>query len=191
MSYLDQTQVITRTRRYQIREYRIQRLGFSICTHLGVEDFDLSVQFVGDTTMRRLNREFRGKDKTTDVLSFPQVVWPQPGRVKASTSQLRPSPVRGSGKDPSPILREPLGDLVISLAVAERNARMIGQPLDREVCFLLIHGILHLCGHDHMIPHEERVMLRCQKRLMTLLGDDTPKNALWRGCVQPIKRKST
>ena len=86
--------------------------------------------------------------------------------------------------------REPLGDLVIALDVAAENAQNIGQSLDREVCFLLVHGILHLCGHDHIKKTEEKLMLACQRRLMKILGEDSPKKALWRGCVQLAKRTS-
>lgn len=75
-----------------------------------------------------------------------------------------------------------LGDLVISPVDAWRNAQDIGQGLDREVAFLIVHGILHLCGHDHKHPEEESIMKHQQKLLMkTLEMKDDP---LWQDCVR-------
>lgn len=72
--------------------------------------------------MKRLNRKFRGKNKTTDVLSFPA----EPG--------------------PGPAV---LGDVVVSVPAARRQAALAGWSLEKESLFLVIHGILHLLGHDH------------------------------------------
>ena len=86
-------------------------------------DFDsVGVRFAGDLTVRRLNRDFRGQDKTTDVLSFPG--------------------------DESPEGRH-LGDIVISVPTAERQAAGRGAVLEQEVKLLLLHGVLHCLGHDH------------------------------------------
>lgn len=190
MKYLHQTQVITRLRRYKVLEPRIQKICWTICTHLGVADYDLAVQFVGVKAIQRLNKDFRSKDKPTDVLSFPQILWAKPKSVRTSAPALKKR-AHTSKLSQDLLPREPLGDLVIALDVAAKNAQQIGQSLDREVCFLLVHGILHLCGHDHMRREDEKLMLTCQRRLMKILGDDSPKKALWQGCVQPAKRTST
>ena len=76
--------------------------------------------------MRTLNRRYRRKDRTTDVLSFPFREGPYPD-------------VSGLA----------LGDIVISLPAAERQAREAGDPLQRELDRLLVHGLLHLLGYDH------------------------------------------
>lgn len=190
MNHFYQTQVVNRSRRYKVLEKRIQKMCWTICSYLGVGDYDLAVQFVGKKAIQRLNKDFRGKDKPTDVLSFPQVLWTKPKSVRTRISESldRPSVSHKSPEDLLP--REPLGDLVISLDLAAENAKSIGHSLDREVCFLLVHGILHLCGHDHMKKQEEKRMLSCQRRLMKLLGEDSPKKALWRGCVKLAKRTS-
>jgi probable rRNA maturation factor len=86
----------------------------------------VDVLLAGDRTLRRLNREFGGKDKATDVLSFP---------AGAST-------VFFGG-------RELAGDLAISLETAERQARAYGHTLEDEVKVLMLHGVLHLAGMDH------------------------------------------
>lgn len=71
-----------------------------------------------------------------------------------------------------------LGDLVISLEDAARNANDIGHSLDREAGFLIVHGILHLCGHDHMEPAEEELMTSMQRSLMDRMNAEfTPP--LW------------
>ena len=70
------------------------------------------------------------------------------------------------------------GDVVICVAMAAKNAVRLGQSLGREVCFLLVHGILHLCGYDHRQPQEEAVMLAEQRRIMSKLDA-----GVWRTCV--------
>lgn len=82
----------------------------------------LGVRFAGDRAVRRMNRDFRGKDKPTDVLSFPG--------------------------EPSPEGRH-LGDIVISIPTARRQAAERGASLEEEVRLLLLHGVLHCLGHDH------------------------------------------
>jgi probable rRNA maturation factor len=83
------------------------------------------VVFTDDTEMRRMNRKHRGKDKTTDVLSFPL-------------------------DDTTPLLQTRLlGDLVISVPTAQKQAKEYGVPLREELLRLLIHGFLHLLGYDH------------------------------------------
>ena len=93
---------------------------------LGLPDAELSVLFIGDRAMRTLNNTYRGKDATTDVLSF----------------SLREGAFPG-------IQPEMLGDIVISLPVAERQARAAGHSTLRELERLLVHGLLHLLGYDH------------------------------------------
>lgn len=166
------TTVACRTRAYRIDEDKIRRLAAFICARLGVLGQGLSVSLVGSTTIRRLNRDFRGIDKKTDVLSFPQKQW-----TSAARFVQRPKPKRRAAHD------DLLGDVVISLPEAERNAKGIGQALDREVCFLMVHGILHLCGHDHMKPAEERRMIDVQRRLMTALAA-AKGGPLWRASVR-------
>lgn len=99
----------------------------------------LGIRFAGDRTVRRLNRDFRGQDKTTDVLSFPG--------------------------EPSPEGRH-LGDIVISVPTAERQAADRGARLEDEVRLLLLHGVLHCLGHDHETDagEMERLETRLRRR---------------------------
>ncbi len=93
---------------------------------LGLPEAELSILFVGDHAMRSLNRKYRGKDRTTDVLSFP----------------MREGPF-------SSVQPRILGDIVISIPTAVHQAQKAASPLSREIDRLLVHGLLHLVGHDH------------------------------------------
>ncbi len=86
---------------------------------------EFSIAFVSDDRMRQLNEMFRGKDSTTDVLSFPH----------------EPDPF-----DPD---KDNLGDIVISVEQAQRQAIENGLTLEAEIKQLILHGLLHLCGYDH------------------------------------------
>ena len=103
---------------------------------LALEDCELSLMLVGDGAIRRLNRKFREKDQATDVLSFPQME--RAGQAR----QIR----RAAIADGPPI---PLGDIVISIDTARRQARELGLGTSARIRTLLIHGMLHLQGYDH------------------------------------------
>lgn len=142
---------------------------------LGVEGYEVAIEFVGQGRMRTINRTFRGHDKSTDVLSFPQQTWKT--SLKSGTRRRTLRVKKGiPGISPS------LGDVIISLPDAKQNARSIGQGLDREVGFLLVHGVLHLCGHDHIKKTDERRMLSEQRRLMNQITGSSP-SPLWHLCV--------
>ena len=96
----------------------------------------VGVRFAGDRTVQRLNRDFRGQDQATDVLSFPGIESPE-GRH--------------------------LGDIVISVSTAERQATRRGAALEEEVKLLLLHGVLHCLGYDHETDRGE--MERLEGRL--------------------------
>ena len=100
-------------------------------------DASLSVAFVSDARMRELNGRYRGKARTTDVLSFGQ---PLPARAKGAAA------VPLLARDPDGTLD--LGDVLISADQAARQARRRGHALDREVAFLAAHGALHLLGFE-------------------------------------------
>ncbi len=109
---------------------------------IGERQAALSLSLVGDDAIRALNAQYRGKDAATDVLSFPLDGEPAP----AASERL-------------------LGDVVISIDTARRQADAYDAPLQREIYRLLIHGLLHLKGHDHEAAAERRVMRREERRL--------------------------
>jgi probable rRNA maturation factor len=112
-------------------------------------DAGISLTLVDDAEIRVLNREHRGKDKPTDVLSFPL--------------------------EPEPFSHERLlGDIVISIDTARRQAAAYDAPLQRELERLMIHGLLHVLGHDHMESDERAVMEAEERRLAEAIGMPWP-----------------
>ena len=96
-----------------------------------------SVAFISDRRMKELNGFFRGKDSTTDVLSFPH----EPDEFEA---------VRNPDQQPSEAeTQNYLGDIVISVEQADRQAKENKLTLENEIQQLILHGLLHLCGYDH------------------------------------------
>ena len=111
---------------------------------------DLNICFVDDGAMRRINAAFRGKDQATDVLSFP---WGEPhgsGRAAGPPKRPRRAPRRlASLPRAGAEFAEFLGDIVISVETARRNARAEGHSTLNEIRWLILHGVLHLLGYDH------------------------------------------
>jgi rRNA maturation RNase YbeY len=123
---------------------------------LDLAERELSILLTDEGEMQELNRAYRGKDRPTDVLSFSQSEGPAVPR-----SSL-------------------LGDLVLCPPVAERQAKERGHPTAHELDILLVHGLLHLLGHDHeRVPRKKReAMFEEQARLVALLSAPRPK-ARW------------
>lgn len=103
-----------------------------------------SVAFVSDRRMKELNKFFRGKDSTTDVLSFPH----EPDEFDPDISNL--------------------GDIVVSVEQAQKQAKENGLTLEHEIKQLILHGLLHLCGYDHETDNGE--MDRRELKLREKLG---------------------
>jgi probable rRNA maturation factor len=99
---------------------------------------EISVLLTTDAEIRRLNREFRHKDKATDVLSFPALTHPSERGEHGGGTQ-------GDGTQKPQMA----GDLAISVETAARQAREAGHALHAELEVLLLHGVLHLAGYDH------------------------------------------
>lgn len=163
---------------FRIDPSKVDFLARIICMGLGVESLELSWDFVDDEAMQALNRHYRDKNRSTDVLSFPQQEWEEALEFIAPDWPLPDAAPLDEELPP-----ETLGDVVISPNVALKNARSIGHSLDREVCFLLVHGILHLCGHDHLEASEEERMTTQQQAIMKYLEavDGAP---LWTHCAR-------
>jgi probable rRNA maturation factor len=106
------------------------------------------VLITDDEAVRRLNAEYAGEDETTDVLAF----------------SLREGEVFVS---PDGVMR--LGEVIISYPTASRQAAEAGRLVDEEMAHLLVHGILHLLGYDHVEPEEERVMRGREAELLASL----------------------
>jgi probable rRNA maturation factor len=124
-------EVLNRQRQCAVDKIAVARLSREVLDRIGREAATLTITFVRDRRMRRLNRDYRGLDKATDVLSF----------AYHETEDHNES--------------DHLGDVVISVETAARYARELGLTFDRELQHLVIHGTLHLAGYDHESDHGE------------------------------------
>jgi probable rRNA maturation factor len=124
---------------------------------LGFPEDGVTVRFVSDSAMSRLNRRYRNKAGPTDVLSFP-------ARALRTRRSLPRRSARGVGGGGA----EYAGDIAISLETARRNARRYSRTLPEELRILVLHGLLHLAGFDH--EADEGQMERIERRLRRRLG---------------------
>ena len=125
----------------------LKRCALSFLSALDLEGVELSILLTTDEAIRGLNRAWRKKDSATDVLSFPAGA-PPPG-------------------SPGP---RPLGDVIISLDTARRQARTHRRSVGSELDLYLAHGLLHLLGHDHRRPAEARRMSALEEQLLGTRG---------------------
>lgn len=128
-------------------EKPLTAMALTFLEQLELKDCELSISLVGDRAIRRLNRTWRQKDKPTDVLSFPA------GELPKGT----PGPRQ-------------LGDVVISLDTAKRQAKEYSRTFDQEVARYLAHGVLHLLGHDHETVRDARKMAALEEKLLGVSG---------------------
>lgn len=129
------------------RAIEAARAAFDQDGHAG--EPQLCIRFADDAAVRELNRDWRGKDKVTDVLSFPM----QEGKVDAAAH---------------------LGDIALAVPFVEREAaRLAIDPADHAL-HLIVHGVLHLMGHDHEADREAAEMQALERRTMAGLGLHDP-----------------
>lgn len=154
----------------------------------------VTIALVSDARMRALNREFRGVDRATDVLSFPSAAVASSDSLSAAASEGKPrgaaassdflSVAASEGKPLS--ARAELGDIAIARGVAARQARDAGHTLSTEVRVLALHGLLHLLGYDH--ERDTGQMARLEARLRRRGG--LPGGLIERaGTARPSRRR--
>lgn len=132
-----------------LRSTTLRTLAVEALRLLGRPRATLSIVLADDALVRALNRDYRDSDKATDVLSF---------------SFAAPEALA------DPAARVFLGEIYLSVETARRQARAARRPFAREVAHLVVHGILHLVGHDHAKTAERRRMRAEEGRLMRLLS---------------------
>lgn len=127
--------------------------------HEGIdpEGVEISLSFVTAEEIHELNRQYRGVDSVTDVLSFP---------LLEDLNELYDTE-DGSSEEDEPVA---LGDVVICLERAEEQAEEFGHSREREIVYLFTHSVLHLLGYDHMEEEEKQEMRRREEEVMTELG---------------------
>lgn len=125
----------------------LERAARAALTHQNESlDVDLSIVLTDDARLHKMNRDYLGIDAPTDVLSFP-----------------------ASETDPETGSRY-LGDILISIPRAQEQATAAGHALDSEVQLLVVHGVLHLLGHDHAEPKEKAKMWKAQAEILDSIG---------------------
>ena len=124
-------------------------------------DCEVSLTFTDDEGIRELNRDFRGLDRATDVLSFPMIDFngTPAAAYEATEEDINP--------DTDEIM---LGDIVLSMPRVAAQAEEYGHSPLREFAFLIAHSMLHLLGYDHMEEDERLVMEEKQKQILSALG---------------------
>lgn len=119
----------------------------------GTEAVQMSLLITNDDTIRGLNAQFRGLDEVTDVLSFSA---DHPGHWEGEAEP--PEDTGGFDFVMPPGELSPLGEVIVSYPQARIQAEQRGVPLEHELALLVVHGVLHLTGHDHLEPEESALM---------------------------------
>ena len=109
----------------------------------------VSVSFVNNRYIHRINKKYRGIDRETDVISFAFLDGVENGKDSLKNGEI-----------------VALGDIYISIDKAQEQAQTYGHPLERELSFLYVHGLLHLLGYDHMTKEDEEVMFSLQEKIL-------------------------
>lgn len=156
----------------------VRRYVLQILTALGCRARngipELSVVLTGDDEVHRLNRDWRHKDKPTDVLSFSQIEDIDAlAALGADGEEMRVTDAPEGCPEAQPVW----GDVVISYDTAARQAAAFGHSLADEVRVLLVHGILHLLGHDHEKGGAQAARMRAEEaRILALMRAQSPRS---------------
>jgi probable rRNA maturation factor len=146
-------------KRYGVRTAALSAFVRNLRRRLRLGNREFNICFVDDNAIRGLNLAYRGKDKATDVLSFP---WNE------ADGPLRPDPRALSRQRERAGITNFLGDVVISVQTARRNASEEGHSTLNEIRWLILHGVLHLLGYDH--DHDSGEMIVLELALRDQLG---------------------
>lgn len=158
----------------------VAQTGIKVLAMLGQEHDEVGVTLVTDADMQQMNREHRGIDAPTDVLSFA-LDDDAPGDVAIASGDVASGDIATGLVTPAN-LPHLVGDIIISVERAEAQSEEYGHSLQREIGFLLIHGLLHLYGYDH-IDEQDRIAMRAEEeRILAVLGlgrdvPETPHNS--------------
>ena len=145
------------------RKRQIKRVAEIALEHLSQpsERMEMSVSFVSPAEIQQLNNEYRQVDSVTDVLSFPTI---DLAKRVIDFDQLEESNLNPTTGNLN------LGDVIICQEQAAAQAREYGHSLKREICFLVLHGLLHLLGYDHVESADEEEMTTLQEQILQKAG---------------------
>jgi probable rRNA maturation factor len=145
-----------RQRQVPVSLPRLRRLAGRVLAAVGRSDREVHVSVVDDREIRRLHARYLGRRRATDVIAFNL-----------------------EGPGPSPLL----GEVIISAETAARQSRRIGVPVALELDLLLVHGLLHLAGHDDHAPAEARRMHEREREILSLAARRPVPDRLWTGLL--------
>ena len=126
--------------------------------------YQISLLFVDNEEIREINRGTRGIDKATDVLSFPMLEYPKDKVFKEVYKNTKFNEIYLDGDELV------LGDMVLSLERAKEQSIEYNHSFNREVCYLVVHSILHLLGYDHMEDEEKKRMRKREEEILESLN---------------------
>lgn len=129
-------------------DFDINNFVIFVLEKLDVKNTFFEITFVDDEKIQLINKNYRNKDKVTDVISF---AFEDDGGVNVPGVRF-------------------LGEIYISLDTARRQANDYGHKIERELAFLIVHGILHLLGYNHIEPNDEKIMFDLQERILNEYG---------------------
>ncbi len=115
------------------------------------DELVIGLTFCDDEAIRSINNEYRGIDRATDVLSFP--LYERDDEIELLEDELAP-----------------FGDIVLSVPHAQAQAAEYGHSVEREVCYLIVHGLMHLAGYDHIEPEDKVEMRAAEEALLNAVG---------------------
>ena len=142
-----------RQRKYKINLKELEKNALKILTFLGYKDFDLGILITTNATIRKYNRDYRNKDKATDVISFPFHYNLKPGeKIKAISKE-----------------EKNIGDIIISPEFIDNDAKKAGISFKSRLEHILVHGICHLLGYDHYTEESDKIMKAQEDKLIKLL----------------------
>ena len=150
--------ILNRQRAVRVALRPLELFLVRVRRELGLDEADITVCFISDAEIARMNQAFRKKKGPTDVLSFPAIERRRPAIAR---SQRR-------GRLRNKRTPEFLGDIAIAPSVARRNAKKLGRRVPNELRILILHGLLHLLGYDHETDRGQ--MSRLEGRLRRKLG---------------------
>jgi probable rRNA maturation factor len=138
----------------KINETRIRKNINKILTNLDYKDFDLNIWFTTSATIKKYNKKYRNKEKATDILSFPFYDKLKPGKK-----------INAKNKD-----EQILGDIIISLEFCKKYADKNKLKFNNYLLRIIIHGIAHLLGYDHLTNKQFEQMKKFEKKLLNIIN---------------------
>jgi len=167
--------ILNQQENYVVNISRLEENVRELRQVLGLSRRECNVCLVDDRTIRRLNSLYLGKNRATDVLSFPWATQQRLPRTRKGSGRARPRHARRSVTDHAALeFKNFLGDIVISVDTAKRNARKEGHSTLNEIRWLIVHGFLHLLGYDHESDQGDMVKLELAlRRRLGIAADKT------------------